>query len=164
MRYKHIIISMMLVFSLFLGGCATFDVGQLSDEDLAIIADEVIVCNAPYIRYAESCCLDRNSNGKCDVDESEGSAPVEPEPVVPAPVVPAPVEPEPVVLVPVCGDGVIDSVEVCDGSALGGATCVSQGYVSGALACSSQCAFDVSGCVSNPAPAGCTPGFAPFFT
>lgn len=48
-----------------------------------------------------------------------------------------------------CGDGFIDPNESCDGNDnLGGATCVSQGYASGTLACSSSCAYSVSSCVA----------------
>ncbi|MCA9653256.1 MAG: lamin tail domain-containing protein [Myxococcales bacterium] len=50
---------------------------------------------------------------------------------------------------PSCGDGVIDMGEDCDGMALGGETCVSQGFVGGMLACDPvSCTFDTSGCTS----------------
>ena len=45
-----------------------------------------------------------------------------------------------------CGNGSVDSGEDCDGAALDGETCLSQGYDAGALGCSSSCSFDVSGC------------------
>ncbi len=32
---------------------------------------EKIICNQPYIRHAETCCLDKNSNNICDNDEAE---------------------------------------------------------------------------------------------
>lgn len=51
------------------------------------------------------------------------------------------------VVVTVCGNGVIESGEQCDGAALGGTTCVSRGYVSGSLSCS-LCNFNTSSCVS----------------
>jgi hypothetical protein len=35
----------------------------------SITIDEKIVCNTPYIRIADSCCLDQNSNSICDNDE-----------------------------------------------------------------------------------------------
>jgi hypothetical protein len=48
---------------------------------------------------------------------------------------------------PVCGDGAITGLEVCDGDELGGHNCVSQGFLSGELACAADClAFDASGC------------------
>jgi len=49
-----------------------------------------------------------------------------------------------------CGNGVIDPGEDCDGSAVGGETCVSLGqdFVSGTLACDGSCGFDTSGCVA----------------
>ncbi len=54
---------------------------------------------------------------------------------------------------PVCGNGVIETGEVCDGSNLGGETCVSQGFSGGTLACNGSCTgFDTSGCTSG----GCT--------
>jgi len=48
-----------------------------------------------------------------------------------------------------CGDGIRQTAhaEVCDGTELNGATCVSQGYDDGILSCQSSCeAYDVSGC------------------
>ncbi len=38
-----------------------------------------------------------------------------------------------------CGNGAIDQGEVCDGDALGDATCVSQGYDAGSLGCAEDC-------------------------
>jgi cysteine-rich repeat protein len=51
-----------------------------------------------------------------------------------------------------CGDGVIDAGEgeVCEGPMLQGATCVSQGFATGALACDANCAFDTTGCHGKP--------------
>ena len=34
------------------------------------------VCNPPYIRHADSCCLDENSNSICDVDEKPKGSPI----------------------------------------------------------------------------------------
>ncbi len=51
---------------------------------------------------------------------------------------------------PVCGNGIIESPEVCDGSNLGGETCQSQGFDGGTLACASNClSFDTSGCTTG---------------
>ncbi len=47
-----------------------------------------------------------------------------------------------------CGNNIIEGSEVCDGTALGGKTCVSQGFTSGTLSCKSDCsAFETSQCV-----------------
>ena len=55
----------------------------------------------------------------------------------------------------VCGNNIIEGVEVCDGTALEGETCETQGYLSGSLACLSDCSgYDVSGCSNDP---GCIP-------
>ncbi|MFH2008630.1 MAG: DUF4215 domain-containing protein, partial [bacterium] len=51
---------------------------------------------------------------------------------------------------PVCGDGVIDPGEECDGSVLGGATCQGRGFDNGALACGDGCTFDETGCFDDP--------------
>lgn len=47
-----------------------------------------------------------------------------------------------------CGDGFIDPGETCDGADLNGATCVTQGFASGTLTCSSACALVTSSCNS----------------
>jgi len=44
-----------------------------------------------------------------------------------------------------CGNAVIDAGEDCDGVLLGGADCVSEGFVGGILACTA-CSFDTSAC------------------
>jgi hypothetical protein len=54
-----------------------------------------------------------------------------------------------------CGDGIIDSGEQCDGSALAGQTCEGLGFVGGGLACGADCWHDVSGC---EIPQGCGDG------
>jgi hypothetical protein len=59
-----------------------------------------------------------------------------------------------------CGNDTINPGEQCDGSDLGGETCVSRGvalglgYIGGTLDCSSTCIFDVTGCI--PANGTCT--------
>jgi hypothetical protein len=58
---------------------------------------------------------------------------------------------------PVCGNGVIDDGEQCDGGNLGGFTCVDLGYSGGTLACDPvTCTYDASGCVSDPDGGGTT--------
>lgn len=51
----------------------------------------------------------------------------------------------------VCSNNIVDAGEQCDGLALGGATCVSQGFSSGSLSCNSNCTFNTSSCVSAAA-------------
>ncbi len=51
----------------------------------------------------------------------------------------------------VCGDGLIEGNEVCDGGNLGGATCGSEGCTGGSLACNATCdGFDTSACTGCP--------------
>ncbi len=52
----------------------------------------------------------------------------------------------------VCGDGARTGTEACDGTSLGGATCVSEGFDGGTLACNASCSSLVtSGCTTLPA-------------
>jgi len=47
-----------------------------------------------------------------------------------------------------CGNDLIEGAEVCDGTALGTATCVTEGFESGTLACNTGCTgYDTSACV-----------------
>lgn len=52
----------------------------------------------------------------------------------------------------ICGDSLVVGSEQCDTANLNGASCITQGFVSGTLACSS-CSFDTSGCTSTGAKA-----------
>jgi uncharacterized protein (TIGR02145 family) len=47
-----------------------------------------------------------------------------------------------------CSDGLRNGAEECDGDDLDGATCESQGFVSGTLSCGIDCYFDTAACVS----------------
>lgn len=49
----------------------------------------------------------------------------------------------------VCGDGVMEGAEACDGSELGGLSCVELGWNLGELACAADCSLDVSACVGG---------------
>ncbi|MGB9609037.1 MAG: dockerin type I repeat-containing protein, partial [Minisyncoccia bacterium] len=53
---------------------------------------------------------------------------------------------------PFCGDNILEFGEQCDGSDLGGQTCLSLGYGGGTLVCNSSCIFDTSGCTPPPPP------------
>lgn len=55
---------------------------------------------------------------------------------------------------PLCGNGVIDPGEDCDGAELAGDSCQSHGFADGTLLCSEQCGFDEHLC-STP---GCGDG------
>ena len=77
MKINIIIISIFLISVLILNGCTTEE-SQVSEEDIIKEESQLgvqneekteIVCNEPYIRHADDCCLDTNSNNICDVDE-----------------------------------------------------------------------------------------------
>ncbi|MCA9706672.1 MAG: lamin tail domain-containing protein [Myxococcales bacterium] len=46
----------------------------------------------------------------------------------------------------VCGDGILDPGEACDGDDYGGQTCQTQGFDGGLLACNVQCEIVTAGC------------------
>jgi hypothetical protein len=61
--------------------------------------------------------------------------------------------------VPVCGNGVVDLGEQCDGTELGGITCEDLGYNGGELACDPvTCTYDASGCMAGGEMGGGTTG------
>lgn len=50
-------------------------------------------------------------------------------------------------ITPLCGNNVIEGIEVCDGSALNGESCPTKGYVAGTLRCNDACSgYDESAC------------------
>lgn len=57
---------------------------------------------------------------------------------------------------PICGDGVVNGSESCDGFDFGSDSCAVQGFSGGSLACFSDCTTDYSGC-SNATPNICDP-------
>jgi cysteine-rich repeat protein len=62
---------------------------------------------------------------------------------------------------PVCGDGVADANEACDGGDLKGASCIDQGFANPAgVACSEGCALDYSGCAAACGNGAAEPGEA----
>ena len=57
-------------------------------------------------------------------------------------------------IISLCGNGVIDQGEQCDGSNLAGQTCSSRGYTGGTLSCNSTCTINTSQCTSASPPSG----------
>lgn len=48
-----------------------------------------------------------------------------------------------------CGDGKVSGTEVCDGTNLGGRTCVTEGFTGGELQCSPSCGVVTTGCCNH---------------
>ncbi|WP_177325976.1 lamin tail domain-containing protein [Nannocystis exedens] len=55
--------------------------------------------------------------------------------------------------VTICGDGVREGAEPCDGLDVGGAKCADRGFTGGAMTCTPQCVLDTSMCMSDLAAA-----------
>ena len=49
---------------------------------------------------------------------------------------------------PMCGDGLLDAGEDCDTSVFGNATCVTEGFDGGDIACNDDCTFNFDGCTT----------------
>lgn len=57
---------------------------------------------------------------------------------------------------PVCGDGVAEGVESCDGDDLGAATCAGEGFATGTIACTPTCELDTTACrIGGGSGGGC---------
>jgi len=69
-------------------------------------------------------------------------------PSTPAPT-PEPTPDPGIVPAAVCGNGVIETGEQCDGGNINGQTCISKGFAGGTLTCSSSCAFNTSSCLAT---------------
>ena len=52
---------------------------------------------------------------------------------------------------PVCGNGIVEGTEQCDGTGLNSQTCQTQGFTGGTLNCNNDCTFNTGACTS------CTP-------
>ena len=53
---------------------------------------------------------------------------------------------------PICGNGIIESGEQCDGSNLNNQSCLDFGFDLGSLSCTNECTFDTSDCYNNNIP------------
>jgi hypothetical protein len=62
------------------------------------------------------------------------------------------------VKIPICGDGIVESPEECDGSSLSGGSCTTRGFTGGSLSCTIACEFDTSLCTSTPISSGSSGG------
>jgi len=94
-------------------------------------------------------------SGKPDAPKPDAPRPDAPKPDAPKPDAPPadkaiPDKTPPDTLKPdasLCGNGKLDVTEACDGTALGGKTCKTQGFMDGTLGCKKDCsALDLRGC------------------
>lgn len=58
------------------------------------------------------------------------------------------------VKISVCGNGIQEGGEQCDGSDLAGQSCVTKGFTGGVLSCTPACIFNTSGCTSSSGGGG----------
>ena len=65
---KKIILTLLLVLVVSLSGCINVSDDAL-DKVGKTISENTVVCNEPYMRLGDGCCLDQNQNKICDKDE-----------------------------------------------------------------------------------------------
>jgi len=69
---KKLLLVLIVISAIFISACGV-DVNKviskISDEDMTRLSEAFVQCDAPYIRYGTDCCLDKNSNQICDIDE-----------------------------------------------------------------------------------------------
>lgn len=123
-------------------GGAPADTTQI--ESAACVPDDHTVCAGGDVYYADSC-------GQISGLADECAAPTTCVPLSPTSASCQTVPDS-------CGNGLINPGEQCDKGDLGGATCESEGYMSGALKCSLACTFDSSGCCSEKSYEQCYQG------
>jgi len=61
----------------------------------------------------------------------------------------------------VCGNGIKEIDEQCDGNDLGGYTCITRGFTGGELTCNSNCTFNTSSCTGGTGGGGGGGGLPP---
>ena len=89
---NYSLIGFLLLGTIVLSACDV-NVSNLSDEDLTRLSEKAIVCPDAYIRFGTSCCLDQNSNGICDKDESNIPTSDKPSIIEPKPATTTPPKP-----------------------------------------------------------------------
>lgn len=68
---------------------------------------------------------------------------------------------EATIKISVCGNEIVEGGEDCEGSDLGGKTCISLGYSGGTLSCDIACTFDTTNCLAPTLTPTPTPTSAP---
>jgi hypothetical protein len=66
-----LVICVSILLSALALGCTNTQVPSEPAVNNTTTAEEKIVCNTPYIRFTDTCCLDQNNNSICDNDEPE---------------------------------------------------------------------------------------------
>ena len=65
----------LIAFMILFTGCENVNLeNNASQENLQNGSNTSVVCNQPYIRVGDSCCLDKNNNSVCDDDEVNKSS------------------------------------------------------------------------------------------
>ncbi len=135
------------IYSISYGGVLVHNLNDLTAPVAEVLLPEVDPYEYPL--YTDGMVVGPVRIGGSSVDfavnDDDGFA-VDTEPtIIPVPPPDDALPPE----MAVCGDGIIEGDEQCDGADLGGATCesLSAGMETGELLCSANCIYDTSQCV-----------------
>jgi len=66
---KIIILILFVIGIIFVYGCDGIDLSKVESEDMERLAEAIISCESPYIRFESGCCLDSDNNGICDQED-----------------------------------------------------------------------------------------------
>lgn len=123
----------------------TFPPGSSSCEDMGFAGGE-LSCNASCTVLDTTGCEAASADPSDPTDSSDASDPSDTSSTS------DPTDPSGETT---CGDGVMEAGETCDGADLGGVTCETLGFDSGALTCVDDCSgFDTSDCSEGTSACG----------
>lgn len=140
MRKLYFIVFLVILIT----GCTQpVDLSQYSDEEIAAVAERVIICNSPYIRFEARCCVDQNNNRICDAHENVPTGLLAPfvetqatQEQIDAVIAEYTLAQEPLApSIIICGNNLIENTEICDRNSQ---LCIIDEYP-GTQVCNNQC-------------------------
>ena len=120
----------LVIFMIAVAGCASSEATSCGDLTCpagracarGTCVDQSVVTACAHLHEADSCMLPEIGTGTCQTG---------------------------LCLIGTCGDGVINAIDACDGTDLGGKTCLDFGSSDATgLACTSDCSLDTSKCTA----------------
>jgi hypothetical protein len=129
------------IYSISYGGVLVHNLNDLTVPVAEVLLPDIDPYEYPL--YTDGMVVEPGWVGVSEVDFAEPGVAVDTEPsIIPVP----PTDDAPPPEIAVCGNGIIEGNEECDGADLGGATCESLMEGTGVLLCTPECLYDTSQC------------------